>query len=733
MFKDNPVLSNVLVNSLSFVYERADGKLQTIALVTFVTILLSACGGAKSSTTSVSDITGPVVIDTTPVSEELILTTDTISIRFNEAIEPNSIATDRISIFPYDSNGVFNSSKQFFLRNTDLVLSDDNTVLNIRVGDGTLQDNTIYKIRIANVTDVTGNTMLGVCEWQFSIGVVIDNNRAGVCSAEIGGGPPAPLENVIANAGGGFKVTVSWDVPLSGLPNYYIIEESIGNSNNFNIVNNNYIGNRSRNRVGGNVNVERGVRDGINFDNVVFGEQHFYRITAVNSYGKSIPVASNSITTREALKNGVSARNEIESPSERSVSTSQSQPAITLSPDGTTLAIADDLDKPTGSTLETGRVLIYTRTIFGWDFQYELVPSQLVDRIHFGSAIAFSPDGKTLAVGISRPNNTLDMVQLFNRVGLDWNTIPTYGFMLQANRNRRPWENNAEELLFSPDGLTLAVSALPTQLSAVSPDPGVVQLFQRSGADWNVTAPTRGLVLTPTSVNIGNSNYFGEMLAFSPDSQTIAVTEQWGDSELTGDTDVGLVHLFQRNGADWITAAPLRGPILQSKSPKRLQRFGSYGVAFSPDGKTIAITADESVQLFSKVNMNWLNQPTQGQTLVSQRPLEGGFGKSLAFSNDNNFIAVGVPTGDIFSIPMEDGLSSGYVQLFIRSGTDWTQLPRLGSILIAQKPRTGDRFGKNVLFSSEPADNTLVVGGRNNLLGLRTGRVSVFESFLLVN
>ncbi len=707
-------------------------NIQNITLISFIALTLSACGGAKSSTTTVSDISGPIVIDTQPASEAFILTTDTISIRFNEAIEPNSIATDRIGIFPYDANGIFNSSKQFFLRDSDLVLSDDNTVLNISVGNGTLQDNTIYKIRIANVTDVTGNTMLGVCEWLFSIGVVLDNNRSGVCSAEIGGGPPAPLENVTASPGGGFKVGVAWDVPVSGLPNYYIIEKSVGNNTNFKIVNDNYIGNRSRNNVGGRVGVERGDRDGINFDNVVFGEQHFYRITAVNSYGKSIPVISNSVTTREGLKNGISARYEILSPSEKSVLGSQSKPAITLSPDGTTLAIADDKEKPLGSTLETGTVLIYTRTLFGWDFQYELVPSQLVDRIQFGSAIAFSPDGKTLAVGISRPNNTLDMVQLFNRVDPDWNTAPTYGFMLQANRSRRASENSAEELLFSPDGLTLAVSTMPTQLSDVSPDPGVVQLFQRSGADWNVQAPIRGLMLTPTLVNIGNPNYFGDMLAFSPDSQTIAVAERWGDIESTGDTDVGLVHLFQRNGADWITVAPQRGPILQSKSPIRLRKFGSNGLAFSPDGQSIAIAANNNVQLFSKVNDSWLNQPTQGPTLVSQRPiLSESFGASLAFSNDNNFIAVGVSKGDLFSIPMEDGLSSGYVQLFIRSGADWTQLPRLGSILVAQKPRTGDKFGKNVLFSSEPADNTLVVGGRNNLLDLRTGRVSVFESFLI--
>ncbi|CDR05475.1 serine/threonine-protein kinase [Streptomyces iranensis] len=212
-------------------------------------------------------------------------------------------------------------------------------------------------------------------------------------------------------------------------------------------------------------------------------------------------------------------------------------------------------------------------------------------RARTAEGLAFSPDGKTLATG-----NSEGKVRLWDVAGRKPRTTftgPDSGFQTR-------------EVTFSPDGKTLAATNMTGWL-----------------AMWDVAKHRQIRLLDGVNG--------GERVAFSPDGKLFS----------TG-TQAGSVFL-------WDTNSRKKDEILAYYD----QEAKVTGVAFSPDGRTLAsasddsdsnITPEHSVRLWDVAHRD--PEPYgQGDPRVTISPAQGVL--SLAFSPDDRTIATGSYDGKV--------------------------------------------------------------------------------------
>ncbi|MFF7981686.1 WD40 repeat domain-containing protein [Streptomyces sp. NPDC007901] len=235
----------------------------------------------------------------------------------------------------------------------------------------------------------------------------------------------------------------------------------------------------------------------------------------------------------------------------------------------------------------------------------------------YATCVAFSPDGKTLAAGLSGLQGTHSTLRLWD---------------VAEGTSTAPWPDQIEDvakLAFGPDGKTLATTgetlevslwnradrtriALPhPQLTldlAFAPDGRTLATGCRDGAARLWDLPTRTVTATLTTQGMAVVN----AVAFSPDGQTLAT----GSADLT-ESPVRLWDLRTRT-----VAATLVAPLWHGFKP----------VAFGPTGHIVATgSADNIVRLWNSVTGTVLTELT-GHT---------GPVTTVAFSPDGDILATG--------------------------------------------------------------------------------------------
>lgn len=291
--------------------------------------------------------------------------------------------------------------------------------------------------------------------------------------------------------------------------------------------------------------------------------------------------------------------------------------SIALSADGNTMAVGSrgeasaatgiNGDQSDTSAGFAGAVYVFTREGTVWTQQAYVKASNTDDFDQFGSFVALSGDGDTLAVGARFESS--------GATGIDGdqsdNSVFGAGAVYVFTREAGVWSqeayvkaSNADvagnigfgiAVALSGDGGTLAVSATLEDSSAVGVNgnqtnhnaerSGAVYVFVREAGAWSQQAYVK-------ASNTTEDLNFGRTLALSADGDTLVVGTPNDASNAIGVNgnqsniaapSSGAVYLFSRDAGVWSQYAYVKA------SNSGQQHYFGYAVALSDDAQTLAV------------------------------------------------------------------------------------------------------------------------------------------------
>ena len=336
----------------------------------------------------------------------------------------------------------------------------------------------------------------------------------------------------------------------------------------------------------------------------------------------------------------------------------------------------------------------------------------------FGSAVALSADGTTLAVGAPWEQSETYVI---NGDELD-DSGDLVGAVYVYVKNNESWTKEAYIKAFnagsydefgmmvaiSADGNTLAVGAAGEGSGDREPDnddapaAGAVYVFLRVGNNWNQQAYIKAD--NPESVDS-----FGESIALSADGNRLAVGAPGEDgdgmgvnpSPNNGSNNSGAVYTFNRFDSQWTQDAYVKA------SNTHVEDWFGSAVALSGDGETLVVGAPMDQANFAGTAYVFLRSgdpPWEQQTYLtpSRADAGDGFAESLALSFNGNLLAVGSFREDGSAIGINGTESdnsaedAGAVYLFSWNGTAWRQ----SFYIKASNTGSDDKFGGTIALSA---------------------------------
>jgi len=399
---------------------------------------------------------------------------------------------------------------------------------------------------------------------------------------------------------------------------------------------------------------------------------------------------------------------------------------VLLSADGNTMVVSAHFEASAGrgvgadqsddSIPQAGAVYVFVREGEVWAQQAYLkasntgeltVGDQFTDGDQFGSAIALSDDGNTLAIsaitedggglGINgdqsdNSEQSAGAVYLFHRDGTTWSQnayvkpsnpgagdLFGYALSLTASGQRLVIGS------FDEDGSLAGTNEMQDDEMRGS---GAVYVFDHVGGAWQQSAYLKG-------ANLERNDAMGVAVAISDDGDTIAATALDEDSMTTGvnstpisdwedDVSTGAVYVFGYDAGTWTQQA-----YLKASNSGGFDLFGSR-LVLSGDGNTLAAaaqledsaaqgidglqddnSADESgaVYLFTRTDNAWSQY---AYIKGSNTEAFDEFGSALSLSRDGSLLAVGAQYEDGASVGIDgdaddnSAFDSGAVYLFGR-------------------------------------------------------------------
>jgi hypothetical protein len=290
---------------------------------------------------------------------------------------------------------------------------------------------------------------------------------------------------------------------------------------------------------------------------------------------------------------------------------------VALSSDGNTLAVgapledsaAVDIDgnQANNGATQAGAVYVFTRSGTSWTQQAYIKASNTGTGDEFGTAVALSADGNTLAVGARLEDSAATgiggdqgdnlapnsgAVYVFTRSGAAWSQ---QAYVKASNTQGDDWFGGAVAL--NSDGNTLAVGARQEDSSATGVNgnqgdngadaAGAVYVFTRNGGAWGQEAYLK-------ASNTGVGDWFGVSTSLSGNGNLLAIGACCEDSNATGingdqgnndASGAGAVYVFARVAGAWSQALYVKA---SNAGPG--DEFG-LPVVLSSDGATLVAGA----------------------------------------------------------------------------------------------------------------------------------------------
>jgi hypothetical protein len=343
----------------------------------------------------------------------------------------------------------------------------------------------------------------------------------------------------------------------------------------------------------------------------------------------------------------------------------------------------------------------------------------------FGTSVAVSGDGNTLAVGAFMEDSSMagvtagsvpaagnaatdaGAVYVFARIAGVWSQ---QAYVKASNPNPVAGDQFGVSVALSNDGNTLAVGAVGQ--AALS---GAAYVFTRSAGTWSQQAVVK-------ASNAEADDEFGWVVALSGDGNTLAVGAPFESSSLSGVTAgvidettagngaffAGAAYVYTRSGGAWPQQAYVKASNTASSD-----LFG-YSVALSGDGNTLAVGAPLEDGGHTGVTAGPVNEAATGnaatdsgaayvytrsgsawsqQAYVKASNTGSGdnFGTSLSLASDGNTLAIGAPLEDNAFV------DSGAAYVYTRTAGAWAQQ----AYVKASNTGLRDNFGTSLALSGD--------------------------------
>lgn len=272
--------------------------------------------------------------------------------------------------------------------------------------------------------------------------------------------------------------------------------------------------------------------------------------------------------------------------------------AVAIDASGSRLAVGapqrdGDVPGVPGGGWNSGMVYVFVRQGDAWSEEAHLgaLPTARQDA-RFGEAVAISGDGNTMIVGA--PYDSLDLsghwgaAYTYRRAAGSWAPLAPLAPAVQGTRSEF-----GSAVAVSDDGATLAVGAPSQTVDGEGTAPqidmaGAVHVFElgASGNTWNRQAQLKAPSADP-------GDLFGLALALSGDGNTVAVGARCEDAASTGiggpqgnnAEDSGAAYVWTRRSGVWTRRAYVKA----SNTGER-DAFG-WSLGLSRDGGSLAVGA----------------------------------------------------------------------------------------------------------------------------------------------
>jgi hypothetical protein len=375
-------------------------------------------------------------------------------------------------------------------------------------------------------------------------------------------------------------------------------------------------------------------------------------------------------------------------------------------------------------------------------------PADTHEMANFGSAVALSADGSTMAVGAEHGAGA---AYVLLRKGNQW----IQQAVLKAS-NADDLDKFGSAIAISADGNTVVVGAYfedgggqgvnANGADNAIPQAGAAYVFVRRGTSWTQQAYLKAS--NPGDMEDGDT--FGYSVAISGDGNTVAVGAPSEDSNASGingnqadnsTPGAGAVYVFTRAGDAWTQHA-----YVKSDSPAQFKGgdlFG-YSVALNGDGMVLAVGSyDEGSGtgingefnnklggsgagfVYRRSGNTWTRD---GFLKAKEADRNDSMGNAIAISDDGNTVVIGaldedtldgginaVKSGHTGDTDVPDDNSSGAVYVFVKTGGAWTQQASFKAAVAGKN----DQFGIKLALSGD--GNVMAVAASNedsNALGI---------------
>jgi trimeric autotransporter adhesin len=307
---------------------------------------------------------------------------------------------------------------------------------------------------------------------------------------------------------------------------------------------------------------------------------------AVGAPGEGTGQANNSGAVYVFTRSGTNWEGQARVQSENATVRARFGTSVALNADGDILAVgAPRNGNPPSIPSNSGAVYVFSRSESDWTEEAFLRTSPETAGTFFGHSVALSSGGDSLAVGAPGENAGSGAAYVFSRTEEGWSADAQH--LLASNTG--VLDGFGTSVALSADGETLAVGA-PFEgndgLTAESGS-GAAYVFTRNLGEWAEQADLK-------ASNAGEGHGFGLSVTLSGEGDRLAVGAPFESSAAIGingdqyNTDAGssgAAYVFGEAEGTWSQQAYVKAP-----NTGALDEFGT-GVVLSADGDTLAVGA----------------------------------------------------------------------------------------------------------------------------------------------